>query len=888
MSVKLRDRNNFSTKSLDRLPKSLESSSDVIVFIDRSIDDYQSLVKGVISGVEVILLDSKQNGVIQITNILKQRPNTSNIHIVSHGSPGCLYLGKNQLSLSNLNNYATLLKSWFSFPSSFNKRFCAPASILLYGCNVAAGDAGTEFVEKLHKLTGANIAASELPTGNAAKGGTWELETRTPSFFQTLSLAFTPTTQKNYTGVLAKFAVNTTEDENNGTGKLSLREAIIAANTNEDSEDTIQLQAGQTYTLTREGRWEDNSATGDLDITNGTINIKVIGNKSKETTIDAGGIDRVFNVEEGSTLNLTNLKVTGGSNVNMGGGIMNVGTTAIENSIITGNTVSDSNVTEGGGIFSAGTLIIKNSTISNNTARGTGLGAGINSSGRLTVSKSIISNNTIDGASTGGSGIDSSGRIQLKDSIISNNTGSDTGIMLGEGEVEVNRSEVSGNSGNGITSFGGDLKINRSRISGNSRDGIFYIGPDSKITVKNSAITENSGSAIDSFTRFPFPQNTGKLTVINSNISDNGFGIGSLNFSTTVNNSIIRGNKGGGIASSGGKTEVKNSTIIDNSGDGISSGDAKLTVRSSKITNNSGRGISNFEGDPTNGDGELIVKDSKITGNSADGIFNYRREVFEGNLVKATISNSTISNNGVSGIASSTYPTTVNNSIISGNRGIGIENYGDKMEVNKSTIINNSSSGISNRFGSTEVNKSIIRGNITDSNGGGIYNQGGKVKVKDTKIIGNRAPDGQGSGVASRGNDETTTEVGSSIIAGNINSDVDFVDGSVNSFISKGDNLIGTGNATDNFNQPNDKIIGSRSADSLTLGGNNRSFGSQFGHDTDAFADLNINNIDTTGLMGSGSNTMEPMNLGLDSTNPMNPLFSEDVIGPRASPDSVV
>ncbi|RCJ15932.1 hypothetical protein A6S26_06460 [Nostoc sp. ATCC 43529] len=38
-------------------------------------------------------------------------------------------------------------------------------NLLLYGCNVAAGDAGEEFLNKLHSLTGANIAASATKTG---------------------------------------------------------------------------------------------------------------------------------------------------------------------------------------------------------------------------------------------------------------------------------------------------------------------------------------------------------------------------------------------------------------------------------------------------------------------------------------------------------------------------------------------------------------------------------------------------------------------------------------------------------------------------------------------------------------------------------------------------
>ncbi|QDL10210.1 hypothetical protein DP113_21920 [Brasilonema octagenarum UFV-E1] len=55
-------------------------------------------------------------------------------------------------------------------------RFSPVSSLLLYGCHVAAGDAGEEFITKLHQLTKANVAASANLTGNAILGGDWNLE----------------------------------------------------------------------------------------------------------------------------------------------------------------------------------------------------------------------------------------------------------------------------------------------------------------------------------------------------------------------------------------------------------------------------------------------------------------------------------------------------------------------------------------------------------------------------------------------------------------------------------------------------------------------------------------------------------------------------------------
>ena len=82
---------------------------------------------------------------------------------MSHGSPGCLYLGNTQLSLETLDKYGEDLQKWFiEVPS---------ANLLIYGCQVAAENTGTEFLSKVQSLTKANIAASANLTGNAILGG---------------------------------------------------------------------------------------------------------------------------------------------------------------------------------------------------------------------------------------------------------------------------------------------------------------------------------------------------------------------------------------------------------------------------------------------------------------------------------------------------------------------------------------------------------------------------------------------------------------------------------------------------------------------------------------------------------------------------------------------
>ncbi len=55
-----------------------------IVFIDSTVDDYQTLVNGVIPETEMIVLDPNQDGVLAIAQALQGRSNISSVHIVSH------------------------------------------------------------------------------------------------------------------------------------------------------------------------------------------------------------------------------------------------------------------------------------------------------------------------------------------------------------------------------------------------------------------------------------------------------------------------------------------------------------------------------------------------------------------------------------------------------------------------------------------------------------------------------------------------------------------------------------------------------------------------------------------------------------------------------------
>ncbi len=79
--------------------------------------------------------------------------------------------------------------------------------LYIYGCEVAKGDAGTEFITKLHQLTGANIAAATTKIGNIALGGNWNLA-HTIGQIKT-SRVLTPEVMQDYSFVLGEFVNET-------------------------------------------------------------------------------------------------------------------------------------------------------------------------------------------------------------------------------------------------------------------------------------------------------------------------------------------------------------------------------------------------------------------------------------------------------------------------------------------------------------------------------------------------------------------------------------------------------------------------------------------------------------------------------------------------------
>ncbi len=200
-----------------------------IIFIDSRVENISKLLAELASNTEAVVLDPIQDGVAQITNYLNQRAGgVESIQIFSHGQAGQVQLGATKLSSENLDQYQRYLGQWFkSLDGGKNP------DLLIYGCSVGEGEAGTEFIQKLSQITGADVAASTDLTGSSAQGGNWVLE-KTTGIIEA-GQAFTQKVRDTYQGVLATFTV--TNNNNSGTG--SLRQAITDANAAAGADDIV-------------------------------------------------------------------------------------------------------------------------------------------------------------------------------------------------------------------------------------------------------------------------------------------------------------------------------------------------------------------------------------------------------------------------------------------------------------------------------------------------------------------------------------------------------------------------------------------------------------------------------------------------------------------------
>lgn len=429
-------------------PKLDAPGQGMLVAIDPHVPAAAELAAGILPGATLLWLGAIASPeatlgdrLAPIATLLETHPGYRSLHLITHGSPGQLYFGNQVLSRETLHDCAPLLQRWrAALPEGFE--------LVLYGCEVARGDRGRQFLQQLHNLTGAQIAASATPTGNAALGGDWPLGG---------PLALTAAARDRYPGLLA---ISTVPD---------LIAAINTANANGPGLDTIALDP-TTFNFSSAG--DNDPFFGASALPAITTQIVINGNGATfQRAASAPGF-RFFLVggfgtePKDANLTLNNVTLTGGfangvgdSSDDGGAILVSGGKLTLNNSTVTGNTAND----DGGGILAVGTstpapgyqaeVTLDNTVISNNIAIGASLGDGgggididanKDEGGRgavLTVrNNSRIENNSTTNGSGGGLRVRDGAELTLDNSSVTGNS-----AKFGGGIAEVTHEAATAN-----------------------------------------------------------------------------------------------------------------------------------------------------------------------------------------------------------------------------------------------------------------------------------------------------------------------------------------------------------------------------------------------------------------------------------------------------------
>ncbi|MCP4541965.1 MAG: hypothetical protein GY832_32960 [Chloroflexi bacterium] len=366
-------------------------------------------------------------------------------------------------------------------------------------------------------------------------------------------------------------------------GVGSLREAISTANSNGE-DDTITLPAG-TYTLTITGTEEDNNNTGDLDITSSDA-LTITGAGAGQTIINAGGIDRVFDIRGSGVVVISGVTVYSGSITrDIGGGGIRVWN-ADANLTLSNSVISDSKALfditggVGGGILvQGGDVTLLDSQIINNESDQDGGGIYIGPSGHVLLDGARVIQNTMHFTRSGTAGGASGGGIHVRgvlsvtgDTLVSANDarvikygllafGGGVGVEEG-GQVIWNAGVISGNTvynvvvaddSDGVYIDGGSFALNGGEVINHYGQGVVLSGYD-PVT-----FTQGAGGRIsDNDIGIRVEINDVGTVVLKGEISHNqslgvGLGVGSgatlhatLDGARIINNSATA-NSGGGV-----------------------------------------------------------------------------------------------------------------------------------------------------------------------------------------------------------------------------------------------------------------------------------------------------------------------------------------------------
>ena len=638
--------------------------------------------------------------------------------------------------------------------------------------------------------------------------------------------------------------VNTTQDLPRLIGGQNSLRAAIAYADSLTGPQTINFdpsvfgKTSQTIALTY----------GQLTLSDPT-GVTITGPGASLLAVSGNNASRVMEIQGGpaaiSGLTVTGGKLASGSN---GGGLLNDGgTLSLSNVTISGNTSDD----EGGGLYnSKGSLTLTNCTISGNAAN---TGAGLyNNQGTLTLTDCTISNNTftlntpggVGSGTISGGGLKSlAGTLTMTDCTISGNSArSGAGLFTSFTTTNLTGCVISGNSaaayngyptnpnGGGMYIAGGTVSLYGCTMSGNSAvngSGGGVYNNNSMLTLTNTTVTGNSAAAKGGGL---YNFNAGTLTLVNATITGNSASNGSGVYNSakseqegvmSLTNTIVAGNTKDDIsgAYTGSNNLVGGNPMLSPLGDfggptptmvplagslaigggtagaGAPTTDQRGFARGANVdigafqTETAAADVNTTEDGAFSTPGLLTLRQAiNLAGAVAQpatfdpAVFSTPQVitltggplVISGNAVTINGPGAkllSVNGGGASGVLEiHGSAATISGLTITGGKaanGGGLYNNGGSLTLTNATVTGNSAQfggGVANmNSGTTTLTDDTITSNSASQIGGGVISNSGTVTLNDTTLSGNNAPHGGGLANTNSG----TTRVTSGTIANN-------------------------------------------------------------------------------------------------------------------------
>src|SRR5262249_47239562 len=165
-----------------------------IAFIDRNVDDLETLLAGLRPGLGAILLLDDEPALRQMSRLVRDWDGLEAIHVIAHGRVGEVSFSAGALSQESLAGYAADLRA-------IGKALGNDGKLLLWSCDTAAGARGSAFLEALESATGAEVRAATGVIGSRPLGGRWELDVSSGK--ETVTAPLTARGMAGYAGLLA-------------------------------------------------------------------------------------------------------------------------------------------------------------------------------------------------------------------------------------------------------------------------------------------------------------------------------------------------------------------------------------------------------------------------------------------------------------------------------------------------------------------------------------------------------------------------------------------------------------------------------------------------------------------------------------------------------------